>query len=75
MCKYCEYNEDELNYIVDAPLGTDLMGNNVNIIVELANNKGILTAGIINECTCECNTKEIPINYCPMCGRKLKGGE
>ena len=59
MCKYCE-NGDSIYY---DDLDVYIIGNELNIDL----NMNIEDVYIDNE-------YEIEINYCPMCGRKLKEG-
>ena len=65
MCKYCETtsNRPAVESIYYDDLDVYIIGNELNIDL----NMNIEDVYIDNE-------YEIVINYCPMCGRKLKEG-
>lgn len=69
MCKYCEYGVPLVNYInyeADAKVSMDIFAGEIRLAVDVddVNWGRVSVEGIEIE-------KNIPIEFCPVCGRKL----
>lgn len=69
MCKYCEYGDplvDCINYKDDARVSMDIFAGEIRLTVDV---DGVYCGRVSVE-GIEIE-KDIPIEFCPICGRKL----
>lgn len=75
MCEYCEMKDRLDNTMSSLDYKTIRFGNLVNLIhmdLYMHKEEHVITCDLDNEYADLIASVEIKINYCPMCGRKLR---
>ena len=76
MCEYCKGSDTskvDSNILFFAEVGQDMFGNEINFAGYIHSNARLRVefegndAGFVY--------RDVEIKFCPMCGRKLKGGD
>ena len=68
MCKYCDTTKDTV--LIDSSI---ISGEDEGIAISLDAKLGELCIDAQYDSGCLCDFMTTHVNYCPMCGRKLRG--